>query len=40
VQCIQGDVREVVIVDGSVPGVLSRVLQGDEIGTKIVKSME
>lgn len=37
VQCIQGDVREVVIVDGAEPAVLSRVLQGDAIGTRIVR---
>lgn len=37
VQCIQGRVREVVIVDGSVPGVLSRVLREGNIGTRIVK---
>lgn len=35
VQCIQGDVREVVIVNGSEPEVLSRVLRGDGIGTRI-----
>jgi acetylglutamate kinase len=37
VQCIQGRVREVVIVDGAEPGVLSRVLQGKGIGTRIIK---
>jgi acetylglutamate kinase len=37
VQCIQGQVREVVIVDGTVPEVLSKVIQGEAIGTRIVK---
>lgn len=37
VSCIQGDVQEVVIVNGSEPMVLSRVLQGEAIGTRIVK---
>jgi acetylglutamate kinase len=37
IQCIQGEVREVVIVDGSEPGVLSKVLSEAEIGTRIVK---
>ncbi|WNQ11614.1 acetylglutamate kinase [Paenibacillus aurantius] len=37
VQCIQGDVKEVVIVDGSVPEVLSQVLKGGEIGTRIIR---
>lgn len=36
VKCIQGDMKEVVIVDGAVPEVLSKVIQGEEIGTKIV----
>jgi acetylglutamate kinase len=36
-QCIQGRVSEVVIVDGAEPEVLSRVLQGSGIGTRIVK---
>jgi acetylglutamate kinase len=35
IQCIQGDVREVVIVNGSEPEVLSKVLRGDKIGTRI-----
>jgi acetylglutamate kinase len=35
IQCIQGEVREVVIVDGSEPEVLSRVLGGERIGTRI-----
>jgi len=38
VQCIQGRVQEVIIVDGSVPQVLSLVLQGSMIGTRIIKS--
>jgi acetylglutamate kinase len=37
IQCIQGRLREVVIVDGAEPEVLSRVLQGNEIGTRIIK---
>ncbi|WP_042240208.1 acetylglutamate kinase [Paenibacillus sp. FSL R5-0912] len=35
--CIQGKVSEVVIVDGKEPNVLSRVLQGEELGTRIVR---
>ncbi|CAG7656127.1 acetylglutamate kinase [Paenibacillus allorhizosphaerae] len=38
VQCIQGDVREVVIVDGSVPYVLSKALKEGGIGTRIVRA--
>jgi acetylglutamate kinase len=37
IQCIQGRVSEVVIIDGAEPQVLSRVLQGSGIGTRIVK---
>jgi acetylglutamate kinase len=37
IQCIQGKVKEVVIVDGSVPEVLSKVLKGSKIGTRIVR---
>ncbi len=37
VQCIQGDVQEVVIVNGSEPQVLSRALKGSGIGTRILK---
>ncbi|WP_152399999.1 acetylglutamate kinase [Paenibacillus cellulositrophicus] len=37
VSCIQGDVQEVVIVDGSEPRVLSRVLQGEVLGSRIVR---
>lgn len=36
--CIQGSVSEVVIVDGTEPKVLSRVLQGEELGTRIISS--
>lgn len=36
IQCIQGQVREVVIADGAEPEVLSRILRGDAIGTRIV----
>ena len=35
--CIHGDVQEVVIVDGSEPKVLSRVMQGETIGTRIAR---
>ena len=37
IECIQGKVKEVIIVDGSEPSVLSRVLQGEVIGTRIVR---
>ncbi|UQZ84378.1 Acetylglutamate kinase [Paenibacillus konkukensis] len=37
VQCIQGKVREVIIVNGSEPEVLSKVIKGAAIGTRIVK---
>ncbi|GAA3412751.1 acetylglutamate kinase [Paenibacillus hodogayensis] len=35
IQCIQGQVAEVVIVNGSEPEVLSKVLRGEPIGTRI-----
>jgi acetylglutamate kinase len=35
IQCIQGKVQEVVIVNGSEPNVLSKVLKGSGIGTRI-----
>ncbi|WP_151733773.1 acetylglutamate kinase [Paenibacillus tengchongensis] len=35
--CLQGNVSEVVIVDGKEPQVLSRVLNGETIGTRIVR---
>lgn len=38
VQCIQGRVREVVIVSGEEPSVLSRVVKEGGIGTRIVRS--
>jgi len=38
VQCIQGRVREVVIVSGEEPNVLSRVVKEGGIGTRIVRS--
>jgi len=38
IDCIQGSVLEVVIVDGKEPRVLSRVLQGEELGTRIIRS--
>jgi acetylglutamate kinase len=37
IQCIQGRVQEVVIVNGAESEVLSRVLRGDDIGTRIIK---
>lgn len=37
IACIHGKVQEVIIVDGGEPGILSRVLAGEEIGTKIVR---
>lgn len=37
IQCIQGRVREVVIVSGTEPEVLSKVLNGSAVGTRIVK---
>ncbi|WP_188541504.1 acetylglutamate kinase [Paenibacillus segetis] len=37
IACINGKVREVVIVDGSQPGVLGKVLAGEIIGTKIMR---
>ncbi|MGG1599248.1 acetylglutamate kinase [Paenibacillus naphthalenovorans] len=37
VQCIQGKVREVVIVNGAEPQVLSKALKGGGIGTRIVR---
>jgi acetylglutamate kinase len=35
--CIQGDVQEVVIVDGSLPRVLSHILKNGDIGTRIIR---
>jgi acetylglutamate kinase len=37
IQCIQGKVEEVLIVDGAEPAVLSRVLEGEPIGTRIFR---
>ncbi|MNW17472.1 Acetylglutamate kinase [compost metagenome] len=37
IACIQGQVQEVVIVNGSEPNVLSKVLKGEGIGTRIVR---
>lgn len=37
VQCIQGRVREVVIVNGDEPGVLGRAVREGGVGTRIVK---
>lgn len=36
--CIQGSVSAVVIVDGKEPQVLSRVLRGEKLGTRIIRS--
>lgn len=36
-QCIQGHVKEVVIADGAEPQVLSRILQNEAVGTRIVR---
>lgn len=38
VQCIQGRVNEVIIVDGAVPAVLSQALKEGGIGTRVVKA--
>lgn len=38
VKCLQGQVKEVVIVNGAEPGVLKRLSQGEEIGTRITKN--
>ncbi len=37
IQCIQGKVKEVLIVNGAEPEVLSRVLSGEPLGTRIVR---
>lgn len=37
--CLHGQVREVVIVDGSVPGILRHTLLVGDTGTRIVKSI-
>lgn len=37
IACIHGKVREVIIVDGSEPQILSRVLKGETIGTRIIR---
>jgi acetylglutamate kinase len=37
IDCIQGRVREVVIVSGTEPSILSRVLDGEAVGTRIVR---
>jgi acetylglutamate kinase len=37
IQCIQGAVKEVVIVDGAEPGVLCKALKKGSIGTRIVR---
>jgi len=35
-KCLEGGVKEVVIVNGSEPGVLGKVLRGEAVGTTIV----
>ena len=40
IQCIQGRVREVVIVSGEEPGVLTRAVREGGIGTRIVQTNE
>ena len=37
IQCIQGKVEEVLIVNGAEPAVLSRVLSGEPLGTRIIR---
>lgn len=37
IACISGQVKQVVIVDGSVPGILRKVLAGEKIGTTITR---
>ncbi|KAA8997958.1 acetylglutamate kinase [Paenibacillus spiritus] len=37
IDCIQGSVSEVIIVDGKEPQILSRVLSGEAVGTRIAK---
>ncbi len=37
IQCIQGKVEEVLIVNGAEPDVLSRVLSGEPLGTRIIR---
>ncbi|MBP1992660.1 acetylglutamate kinase [Paenibacillus eucommiae] len=37
IQCIQGKVQEVVIVNGTESNVLSKVLKGQNIGTRIIR---
>jgi acetylglutamate kinase len=36
-QCMQGNVKQVVIVSGTEPGVLSKVVRGMDGGTRIEK---
>ncbi len=40
IQCIQGRVREVVIVSGEEPGVLTRAVREGGVGTRIVQTNE
>jgi acetylglutamate kinase len=37
IQCIQGKVEEVLIVNGAEPAILSRVLSGEPLGTRIIR---
>lgn len=36
-KCLHGNVKEVVIVDGKVPGILRQALEGASVGTRIIK---
>lgn len=36
-ECIQGEVQEVFIIQGSEPGLLTRALNGEAVGTRIIK---
>lgn len=40
IQCIQGQVREVIIVSGEEPGVLSKAVREGGVGTRIVQTNE
>jgi acetylglutamate kinase len=39
VQCLQGEVQEVIIVDGAEAEVLTKVLRGEQIGTIILREV-
>src|SRR5690606_29851555 len=40
IQCIQGRVREVIIVSGQEPGVLTRAIREGGVGTRIIRTNE